>query len=86
MPDEAACASKPGQRSKVAGYRLGHRIGPGAARVSEGSARSAADPSRRIEFARDGDNPGLDIFHVHIKCFAAWELERNKPDGHRSPS
>ncbi len=32
-----------------------------------------------IEFARDGDNPGLDKFHVHIRCFAAWEFERNKP-------
>ena len=26
-----------------------------------------------IQFARDG---GLDKFHVHIRCFAAWELER----------
>ena len=25
---------------------------------------------------RDGDNPGLDKFHIHIQCFAAWELER----------
>ena len=30
-----------------------------------------------IQFARDGDNPGLDKFHVHIRCFAAWELERH---------
>jgi len=29
-----------------------------------------------IQFARDGDNPGLDKFHVHTRCFAAWELER----------
>ena len=29
-----------------------------------------------IQFARDGDNPGLDKFHVHIRCFAAWEFER----------
>ena len=29
-----------------------------------------------IEFARDGDNPGLDKFHVHFRCFAAWEFER----------
>jgi hypothetical protein len=36
-----------------------------------------------IQFARDGDNPGLDKFHVHIRCYAAWEFERNKPDGHR---
>jgi hypothetical protein len=29
-----------------------------------------------IQLARDGDNPGLDKFHVHIRCFAAWEFER----------
>jgi len=29
-----------------------------------------------IQFARNGDNPGLDKFHVHIRCFAAWEFER----------
>jgi hypothetical protein len=32
-----------------------------------------------IQFARDGDNPGLDKFHVHIRCFAAWEFERKHP-------
>jgi hypothetical protein len=34
-----------------------------------------------IEFARDGDNPGLDKFHVHIRCFAVWELERTQSTG-----
>jgi len=29
-----------------------------------------------IEFSHDGSNPGLDKFHVHIRCFAAWEFER----------
>jgi hypothetical protein len=29
-----------------------------------------------IQFSRDGNNPGLDKFHLHIRCFAAWELER----------
>ena len=29
-----------------------------------------------IQFARDGTDPGLDKFHVHIRCFAAWEFER----------
>ena len=32
-----------------------------------------------VQFARDGDNPGLDKFQVHIRCFGAWEFERNKP-------
>ena len=31
-----------------------------------------------IQFARDGDSPGLDKFHVHIRCFAAWEFERDR--------
>lgn len=33
-----------------------------------------------IDFARDGGNPGLDTYHVHIPCFAAWEFERK--NGH----
>ncbi len=31
-----------------------------------------------IQFAWDGDNPGFDKFQVGIRCFAAWEFERNK--------
>jgi hypothetical protein len=32
-----------------------------------------------IQFARDGDGGGdLDKFHVHIRCFAAWEFERRR--------
>jgi hypothetical protein len=37
------------------------------------------DMEFEIQFARDGDNPGLDRYHVHIRCYAAWEFERNKP-------
>jgi hypothetical protein len=31
-----------------------------------------------IQFARDGQrgDAGLDKYHVHIRCFAAWEFER----------
>ncbi len=31
-----------------------------------------------VQFARDGDNPGPDKFHVHVRCFAAWEFERER--------
>ena len=31
-----------------------------------------------IEFAHDGASPGLDRFHVHVRCFAAWEFEVKK--------
>jgi hypothetical protein len=30
-----------------------------------------------IQFEQESGG-GLDNFHVHILCFAAWELERNK--------
>jgi len=26
----------------------------------------------QVEFARDEEPYGLDKFHVHIRCFAAW--------------
>ncbi len=29
-----------------------------------------------IQFAADGRGPHLRAFHVHTRCFAAWELER----------
>ena len=28
-----------------------------------------------IEFVRDGDGAGSENYHLHIQCFAAWELE-----------
>ena len=32
-----------------------------------------------IEFSHDGTRPGIDTYHLHVRCFAAWEFERNKP-------
>ena len=29
-----------------------------------------------LSFAHDGDTAGLDKFHLHVCCFAAWEFER----------
>ena len=36
-----------------------------------------------IEFARNGQSleAGLDKYHVHIRCFAAWEFERRTAVG-----
>ena len=35
-----------------------------------------------VQFAHDGDNPGLDKFHLHLRCFAAWEFERTTNYNH----
>lgn len=29
-----------------------------------------------IEFRHEGAVPGMDTFHIHIRCFTLWELER----------
>jgi hypothetical protein len=34
-----------------------------------------------IEYNRHGVEPGLDRYHLHPRCFAAWEFERTKGDG-----
>ena len=31
-----------------------------------------------VQFAHDAATPGLDKFHLHLRCFAVWELERTK--------
>jgi hypothetical protein len=36
-----------------------------------------------VQFAHDGESPGLDKYHLHLRCFAVWELERTKSDGDR---
>jgi hypothetical protein len=37
------------------------------------------DLELQIEFERP--EGGLDKFHVHVRCFAAWEFERRRRDG-----
>ena len=40
-----------------------------------------------VQFAHDGATPRLDKFHLHLRCFAVWELERTKfPERGRSRS
>jgi hypothetical protein len=32
-----------------------------------------------LQFFRDAvEKPHLDVFHLHTRCFAAWELERRQ--------
>jgi hypothetical protein len=36
-----------------------------------------------LQFSHDGANPGLDRFHLHLRCFSAWEMERTKFEDRR---
>ncbi len=49
---------------------------PDEARLRE-QAKDAIQ-NGKLPGSHDGSNPGLDKFHVHIRCFAAWEFERGK--------
>jgi len=33
-----------------------------------------------LEFKRHGVNPGLDSYHIHPRCLAAWQTALRSPD------
>jgi hypothetical protein len=40
-----------------------------------GEAVKAGEMELEIEYRRDGRTDGLDHYHFHVRCFAAWECE-----------
>ncbi len=89
MPDEAILREQ--ARAAVRNGKLPSRRpdrtwgGPGIGAPCSVCARPVTKDELEfeIEFARDDTDPGLDKFHVHVRCFAVWELERKKAmDGH----
>jgi hypothetical protein len=34
-----------------------------------------------VQFQKDGTQTDFDNYHVHIRCFAAWEFERRGDGG-----
>ena len=81
MPDEEALRAK--ARAAVRQGKLPARSadrvwgGPGVGAPCEicGLPITKSEKEFQIEFEQDGGG-GLDKFHVHIRCFAAWEFER----------
>ena len=88
MPDEAALRAK--AREVIRAGKLPDRRPDRSGGGPGGGARCAvcAEPVTRtqlefeLQFATDGAEPGLDKFHVHIRCFAAWEFERRGDGAH----
>jgi hypothetical protein len=84
MPDESMLREK--ARAVVQSGKLPARApdrtwgGPGVGAACTVCERPVTKDEMEfeIQFEHDGSNPGLDKFHVHIRCFAAWEFERNK--------
>ena len=53
----------------------GNGVGAPCTICGEPVARDHVD--YELQFVHDGP-PGLDKDHVHLRCFAAWEMERTK--------
>jgi hypothetical protein len=87
MPDEQLLRAKARdavERSKLPRRRPDRTLGkPGVGAVCSACDQPTTSNQLAIEvhFSRDGDNTGLDTFHVHHRCFAAWEFERRGDGG-----
>ncbi len=81
MPDETVLRAK--AREVIRAGKLPDRRpdrswggpGVGAPCVVCGEAVTTDQLEFEIQFAHDGSNPGLDKFHIHVRCYAAWEFE-----------
>jgi hypothetical protein len=87
MPDEALLREKAREsiRSGKLPLRKPARIlgGPGTGETCGvcGLMLTPTDMEIEAEFdRRDGPGKGLDGFHAHPRCYAAWEFERTKID------
>ena len=83
MPDEPILRAK--ARETIRNGKLPSRRpdrtwggpGVGAACAVCGEPVTRDQLEFEIEFAHNGTNPGLDKYHVHVRCFAPWEFERD---------
>jgi len=81
MADEAALAAKArdairaGRRPAQPASRTFGGPGTGAICAVCGEPVTRSQMELEIEFNRHGTAPGLDRYHLHTKCFAAWEAE-----------
>jgi hypothetical protein len=87
MPDEAVLRAK--AREAIRTGKLPSRRpdrtwgGPGVGAPCSVCGAPIRQDQLELEaqFAHDGSNPGLDKFHIHVRCFAVWELERRTDGG-----
>jgi len=83
MPDDDESLLREQARAAGMPLRYPDRVwgGPGAGEPCTVCKRPITKDELELEiqFARaDGAMPRLDKFHLHVRCFAAWELERSK--------
>ena|SRR5215472_5406412 len=74
-------AIRAGRIPTSAGDHTRRSQGRGTCCVICGEPISPQQTDIAIEFAHDGMAPSVEIAHLHIKCCAAWDVERIDVDG-----
>jgi hypothetical protein len=54
----------------------GHGVGMPCTICAEPITRDQME--YELQFSHDAATPSLDRFHLHLRCFSAWEMERTK--------
>ena len=98
-PTRLPCARKPDETAVRAKAREAIRTGkmpsrrrdrtwggPGVGVICTvcGEAVRKDQLEMQVEFSHDGSTPRLASYHIHLHCFAAWELERHEDGGPHS--
>jgi hypothetical protein len=52
--------------------------GAGLACIVCGELIPVTDTEYELQFSAGSTPPRLDRFHLHLRCFSAWEMERTK--------
>ena len=89
MPNEVEVRAQ--ARQALTGDRIPRRDpdrtwgGPGADMPCTICAKrvTVSQMEYELQFRNDGATPGLDRYHLHLRCFAAWEMERTKLEDRR---
>lgn len=81
LPAGAADAMKTGKLPERRPERIWGGPGSGASCAICGKTIGTGEVEFELQFASDGSS-GTANYHVHARCFAAWELERR--DGKRT--
>ena len=86
LPAGAGYVMKTGKLPEHRPERMWGGPSSGASCAICGKAIGAGEVEFELQFASDGGS-GTANYHVHARCFAAWELERRdgKSNGHSLP-
>ena len=77
LREEVRLQLRDGALPKEAPRRVYGGLGIGVNCNICGRPVGADENELELQFVRDSDSPSIVVFHLHPRCYAAWELERS---------